>query len=153
MSEAEQTDQLPSATEAPGALAELAKEAAMLKAEMAEMELQTKIKKSRFEEITDQILKTLDLLEMESFRAQGFLFYKTVESSVKIPKTVEDKKLLFQFLEEKGIFMEIASVNSQTLNSLYKNLAKEAAKNGNFDFRIPGVEEPTTYNNLKLRKQ
>jgi len=39
-----------------------------------------------------------------------------------------------------------------TLNSLYRSLAEDAAKVGILDYRMPGVPEPITYTNLKLRK-
>jgi len=90
---------------------------------------------------------------MDSVKAHGFLFYKQTSTSVTTPKTSEEKQALFEFLQSKGIFLEIASVNSQTLNSFYKSLAAEAEEQGNYDFKMPGVGEPTTYTSLKLRRQ
>lgn len=138
--------------ETPEDLRELAKVAAVLKNEITETEDFLKRKKDRFNEISDRILKTLELLELDNIRAHGFLFFKEVKSSVVTPKTVEDKQKLFDYLKEKGIFMEFASVNSQSLNALYKSLAEEALKEGVLDFRMPGVPEPTSYTTLKLRK-
>jgi hypothetical protein len=82
----------------------------------------------------------------------GYLFFKEEKSSVVTPKTIEEKQALFDYLQEKGLFLEMASVNSQTLNALYKYLAAQAAEEGILEFKLPGVPEPTTYTNLKLRR-
>jgi len=140
------------APEAPADLQLITKEAAELKAEIAALEAETKVKKDKFGKLTSTILRTLDLMEIDSVRAHGFLFYKQLNTSVTTPKTTEDKEQLFEYLRSKGIFNEFVSVNSQTLNSLYKNLASEAAINGDLDFRLPGVGEPTSYTTLKLKK-
>lgn len=139
--------------EAPADLQVITKEAAELKEEIAKLEADVKSKKEKFGKLSGTILKTLELMEIDSVRAHGFLFFKELKSSVTTPKTPEDKKELFDFLQEKGIFLEMVSINSMTLNSLYKSLADEAAKEGVLDFKMPGVPEPTTYTNLKLRRQ
>ena len=139
-------------SEPPADLKVITKDAADLKDEIGKLELALKVKKDRFTLISMEILRTLDLMELDNVRAHGYLFSKEVRSSVSTPKTIEDKKELFAFLESKGLFMEIASVNSQTLNALYKSLAEDAAKAGTLDFKLPGVGEPVTYTNLKLRK-
>lgn len=130
----------------------LTKEVADLKKEIETAEVSLKIKKEKLLTLSNMILRTLDLLELENIRAHGLLFYRETKSSVQTPKTPEDKEKLFEFLRKKGIFLEFASVNSQSLNSLYKSLSEEAAKNGNYDFKLPGVGEATMYTSLKLRK-
>lgn len=66
-------------------------------------------------------------------------------TSVKTPKTEEDKRALFAWLEEKGIFWSTTSVNSQTLNALYK--AEFEAGND----KIPGIGEPEVYSTVILK--
>ena len=128
------------------------REAAALKTEIQSKEAEVELLKEKFKGLSDTILGTLDLLELESIKAHGFLFFKETRSSVTTPKSPEEKKALFDFLESKGIFLEMVSVNSQTLNSLYKSLEAEALKRGELEFRLPGVPEPTTYINLKLKR-
>lgn len=134
-------------------LAALTLKASQLKQELDLAETKIKLVKDEYNAVTNTILKTLELMDMDSVKAHGFLFYKQTSTSVTTPKTAEEKELLFKFLADRGIFLEIASVNSQTLNSLYKSLAAEAADEGNYDFKIPGVGEPTSYTSLKLRRQ
>jgi len=134
-------------------LADLTLLASELKKKLDDYEKALKTVKDQYNAVTDTILKTLELMDMDSVKAHGFLFYKQTSTSVTTPKTSEEKQALFEFLQSKGIFLEIASVNSQTLNSLYKSLAAEAEEQGNYDFKMPGVGEPTTYTSLKLRRQ
>lgn len=135
-----------------GSLNELTQDAAMLREQIAELEMALKEQKERLEKVSKVILRTLELMEIDSIKSHGCLFFKEMRSSVTTPKTPEDKELLFKFLQEKGIFLEIASVNSMTLNSLYKSLADDAAKEGVLDFKLPGVAEPVSYTNLKIRR-
>ena len=139
-------------TDAPEDLKEITLKAATLKREITDLEAILKIKPEQYNEVTFNILKTLDLMELDKITAHGFLFFKERRSSVVTPKTPEEKKELFKFLQDRGIFYEMASVNSQTLNSLYKNLAEEEKAKGNFDFKMPGVPEPTISIKLKLRR-
>ena len=138
--------------EAPASLADLTKRAAELKTAIDDHEAQAAALGKEFTAVKEELLRALDLSEVDSIRGHGFLFFKENRSTVQTPKTPEDKEQLFQFLRDKGIFLEIASVNSQTLNSLYKNLSEDAAKEGNLDFRLPGVAAPTNSINLKMRR-
>lgn len=133
-------------------LAVLAKEAAELREKKLDLERELDGIDATYKSITERILSVLELMELDNFRAHGLLFYKENRSSVTTPKTPEEKQKLFDFLHEKGIFLEFASVNSQTLNSLYKSLAEEAAEKGNYDFEIPGVGKPTSFTTLKVKK-
>lgn len=117
-----------------------------------EKEAELKRLKAELADSCDVIKKTLDLAGLESVRANGYLFFKENKTSVSIPKSLEDKRKLFEFLTEKGIFLEMVSVNSMTLNSLYKSLAEQALNEGVLDYRMPGVAEPVNYVNLKIRK-
>lgn len=134
-------------------LSELTKLASELKEKIDEAEGALKAAKEELTGYTQQILRTLDLMDIDSYKAHGFNFYKEHNTSVTVPKTIEEKQALFDFLQSKGIFLEMVSINSKTLNKLYKDFAEEAAKEGILDFRMPGIGEPTLYTNLKLRRQ
>lgn len=149
----EQTDAQNNTTLPRPELADLTLLASELKKKLDDYEKALKTVKDQYNAVTDTILRALELADLDSVKAHGFLFYKQTSTSVTTPKTPEEKQALFEFLQSKGIFLEIASVNSQTLNSLYKSLATEAEEKGNYDFKMPGVGEPTTYTSLKLRRQ
>ena len=107
------------------------KRAAELKLTIDAQEAELKTVKEDFEKLSDLILRHLELAELDSIRAHGFLFFKQNRTSVPVPKTLEDKKAFFAFLEEKGIFLDMVSIHSQTHNSLYKSLTDDALKTGN----------------------
>jgi len=133
-------------------LATLTKRAAELKELKAEQEKVLKKTSAELEGCMEQILRYLDLSELESLKAHGFLFFKKTSSSITTPKTEEEKKALFRFLQQKDIFYEFASVHSTSLNKLYKELAEEALQEGILEFEMPGVGKPSSYTSLQMRK-
>jgi hypothetical protein len=75
------------------------------------------------------------------------LAYRT---SVKTPKTPEDKEAFFAYLKNRNLYDSMISVNSQTLNSLYKAELEEATERGDMDFAIPGIKEVTINQQLRF---
>jgi len=137
-------------------MSELLKEktgrASEIRKEIEEKKAELKVLNGEFEKLEAEILQIFDALEIESIKIHDYNFFTSEESSVKTPKTLEEKLALFEFLKENGIFNEIVSVNSQSLNSLYKSFAEEALKKGILEFSMPGIQPPTTYKQLKMRK-
>lgn len=137
-------------------MSELLKEktgrASEIKKTIEEKKAELKLLNEEFDKLETEILSLFEALGIESVKMNDYNFYTSEESSVKTPKTLEDKLLLFDFLKEQGIFNEFVSVNSQTLNSLYKSLAEKALKDGVLEFRLPGVGAPSAYKQLKMRK-
>lgn len=74
--------------------------------------------------------------------------------SYKIPKDIESKKKLFEYIKNKGedVYNSLLSVNSQTLNAWAKAENQHAADNGIFPFEIPGLDEPISYETISFRK-
>lgn len=74
--------------------------------------------------------------------------------SYKIPKDIEAKKKLFEYIKSKGddVYNSLLSVNSQTLNAWAKAENQHAADNGIFPFEIPGLDEPISYETISFRK-
>jgi len=138
--------------EATGDLKELLRSAAELKEQISDKKASLGILQKTYDDITDKILRTMELMGIDKVNAHGFTFYTHTESSVQTPKTVEEKEKFFMWLEEQGIFYEFASINSQSLNKLYRDKAELAAKEGVLDFRIPGISAPSTYVDLRMRR-
>lgn len=121
------------------------------KAQIAEQEMETKALKAKLRALCGAILKTLDAMEAQSIKSQGYLFYKERKANVTVPETPEEKQALFDYLRQEGIFNEMVSVNSKTLNSLYKEKAEDAANSGILEFEMPGVGKPTEVYILKMK--
>lgn len=105
-----------------------------------------------FATIQLEMINILETLEIDSIKAHGFNFYIEEKYSVKTPKTLEEKKALFDYLKQQGMYDEMVSVNSQTLNSYYKAMSDQAEGQGILDFQMPGIEPPTSYKQLKMRR-
>lgn len=65
-------------------------------------------------------------------------------TSVRTPKTEEEKRQLFQWLTDKGIYWETVGVNSQTLNALFKAEFEAAAERHELA-EIPGIGAPEVF--------
>jgi hypothetical protein len=70
--------------------------------------------------------------------------------TVKNPKTPDDKKAFFDYLKERGLFEDLATVNHQTLNAFYKS--ERAQAEGDATFNIPGIEAPTLHQGVAFKK-
>lgn len=82
--------------------------------------------------------------------------YGTIELrtrlSFKTPKTVDEKRDFFEFLTEKGIFYEYASINSNSLNALCKQEVEIAKEEGR-ECKIPGIGDPSEFQTIHLRRK
>lgn len=99
------------------------------------------------------ILNGMEQSETDKISLDGIgTVYKIDRFTVQTPKSIDDKKALFEYFEERGIFNEMVSVNSQTLNAFYKEENEAALKRGDVDFKLPGVGEPKLSQSLGFRK-
>jgi len=106
--------------------------------------------------MTEKEVKFQALLESagkDSYHSEIGTFSIVERKSVKIPKTIEAKSLLFSWLKEQNIYDEVVSINSQTLNKLYRESLEESEKKGDVFFRIPGLEDPTISPYLSFRRK
>jgi hypothetical protein len=124
--------------------------------EIAELERVTlKPMKERLDNLDSQILEHLTKLDMTSFKSKHGTVVRSNRYSVQTPKTIEEKKEFFRWLNEKGpeVYWSYATVNSQSLNALYKAELEVAKEEGNLEFKIPGIGEPTATPILSRRKK
>jgi len=72
---------------------------------------------------------------------------------VQTPKSTEQKEALLNWLKERGndMYYAYASVNSQSLNSLYNKEVADAAERGE-TFQMPGINPPTSRPQLRWKK-
>lgn len=71
---------------------------------------------------------------------------------VNLPKDDEAKRALFEHLREREIFDQYATVNSNSLNSLYMADWKAAQAEGRgMEFSMPGIEAPKLFEALKFK--
>lgn len=112
-----------------------------------------------------KLVEALNLAGKRKYHVEGIGTYFFEERySVKVPATIEDKKMLANYLQSKGgdvLFWDKFSINSNSLQSLYKADKKEYLEKCEQEgtpelaglFSIPGIGEPTSTVSLKLTKE
>lgn len=89
---------------------------------------------------------------LKNYRSPSGLMSLAFLTSAKTPKTPEDKSALFEYLKSIGRYDDMVSVNSQTLNSFYKERLELAKEQGLSDVEIPGVTEVTVLARLSFTR-
>jgi hypothetical protein len=118
-----------------------------------EMTALLKVEADKLDDLKSKVLVCLEQHEMEKYHVEGFgLIFTSERFTVPTPKSVEAKKEFGKYLQKKGIFWELMSVNSQTLNSFYKTEMEAAIAKGDVDFKVPGIGEPSHMRVLNVRK-
>ena len=81
---------------------------------------------------------------MDAMQAQGL---KSVDTDfgkfalkTDVYATIKDQDALVLYLKEKGIYEQLATLSSASMNSFYKKRLEEAKEAGDIDFNIPGME-------------
>ncbi len=112
-------------------------------------------RQKKLEEVEGKILEYLAILEKTSYKSDFGTVVRQNRYSVLTPKTVEQKKAFFLWLKEKGedVYWQYTSVNSNSLNALYKEELEIAKENGDLQFSLPGIGEPTVMTSLAKRKK
>jgi hypothetical protein len=109
--------------------------------------------------ITDELAvaegRFLDMLKSEnmtSYKSKVGTVGISHRSSVKTPKSPEERKAFFDYLKQKGIFDSMISVNSMTLNAWYKRELDSAIEQGLADFEVPGLTGLTLTETITFRR-
>ena len=130
----------------------LCEEAYQLRHDVDQLEDAAKEKRAQLDELNSKILLLLEAHGKTSWQTPLASFDIRERVSVRTPKTDEEKRQLFEWLQNKGIFWSTVSVNSQTLNGLYKSELESAAHDGR-EFNIPGLQEPEIFKQIIIRKK
>lgn len=103
-------------------------------------------------QLKTKLLTFMEQFEKTSYKSKFGNIIRVQKSSVKVPKDPESKAKFFEYLDQKGIKDDILTVNSNTLNSFYKAEKESAIAAGAEEFSIPGLEPPTVFFQLQMRK-
>lgn len=101
---------------------------------------------------------TLMLKEIgeDSFKSEFGTVSKITELTVTLPKG-EEKQKFFNYLKERGVFEEIATINHQTLNAYYKEQRELAIENGDgmaaLNFSLPGIGQAKSFETIRFRRK
>lgn len=113
----------------------------------------TKEVNEEMDTIEAKMLAYLEESELDSFDGTKGKISVVNHFGVRVPQSVEEKKQFAKYLEKKKVFWEMATFNSRTLNSFYKQEMEYAAQECNTDFKIPGLGDPTHQKTLSFRRK
>lgn len=102
--------------------------------------------------LESRMLDALEDADLTRFDAHGVMFVVSNKTSAKTPKTTEDREKFFSYLRDQGVYEDLITVNSQTLNSYVKSEEALATERGELDFSIPGIAIDY-YKQLSVRKK
>ncbi len=110
------------------------------------------------EAIDAKIMQALKDAGKKKYHVQGIGTIMRIEKlTVKVPAGIDQKREFFAFLKKKGeeFYLSTLTVNSNTLNSWYNREADIASANRKADspaFSVPGIDQPTVRESLRLMK-
>ena len=102
--------------------------------------------------LESKMLDALEEADLMRFDAHDVMFLVSNKTSAKTPKSPEEKELFFNYLREQGVYEDMITVNSATLNSYVKTEEALATERGELDFQIPGIAIDY-YKQLSVRKK
>lgn len=107
--------------------------------EKEEAEATAKEKGSAYEAHRLEMGAMLQAAGIDRFEYGGRVIYLRTRTSVQVPKSSEDREAFFDYLKERGVFEQMITVHSNTLNSFYQGEYEQAVAEGNLSFKIPGI--------------
>lgn len=135
---------------------ELEKQVALIrekKDELAEIKAKQSTINQELYRLEQEAMALLESCEKVNYKGEDGTIYMQTIKSVKVPKDLESKKKLFDYIRSLGLYDELVSVNSQTLNALYRKEAEASEERGELMFKIPGLEDPTVSIKMGFRRR
>jgi len=135
-----------------GTFNDLCRQAWEQRTKVDEMARLQAIESKILEEMKAKVLAYLEHYELEKQHVPGFGTLSVQNRfTVTVPKG-DNKLTFFDYLKENGIFEDMATVHSQTLNSWFKEKQEQALAEGNLEFSVPGISEAKIMKTLGFRK-
>lgn len=125
---------------------------ANLRAEEAAIGAQKKAVSDQLELEEHKMMAMLDEIGEKSFKCSLGTVTKVVTMRAAVPKTHDDKKALFDYLQTKELYWDTVNINSQRLQSFVKDELEQAKARGDVTYQIPGVSELSPYTTLSFRR-
>lgn len=136
-------------------LKELVRELQSTRNDIDQLEAQTTELNKKKASLEAKIAGHLKELNETNFKCEYGQVIRTTKWRVTTPKG-EDKQKFFDFLRERGMFEEMATVNANTLNAYFNeqwDLAKQDDPMAALNFTIPGIGEPKEHEAISFRKK
>lgn len=107
--------------------------------------------------LEQRVLGVLKEAGKKSYTTEVGRITRVEQFRVSLPKGPEEWEKFFAYAKEKGVYEELITVNSNTLNSFYMQEWDNVKKNGlpedALSFSIPGIEEPKVRETISFTKK
>jgi len=133
-------------------LAELSATYRQLKDSIRDIDNKKKEMNADLKKTERSLLQAMEDADLDSFKNEHGSFSIGRRTSVKLPSSPEQWDMFWDYLSETGAEGALKTVNSARLNAWYKQEYEIAVEEGNIDFSIPGIEEPTISEYISMRK-
>lgn len=127
-------------------------EIADIKKHKEELEKQIDALNEKMKVIENKAMLVLEESGRTSYKHPLGTLILTTKWNWKNPTDPVKKKEFLTYLEKEGLRDKMTSVNHQTLNSYCREQMEFAQQSGNIDFAIPGIDPPTVFKQISLRK-
>lgn len=118
------------------------------------LEAQVKELRAQADAMENRVRDTMKAHGMKKFHVTGKgTIGITNKYSWKIPQDLTKKREFLKYLQGKGVFLEMVSVNSQTLNKFCKEQIEIAKGEGKVDWNPDGLEPPTLRETITMRSK
>lgn len=108
---------------------------------------------SSYDKLEAELLGMMEANELDRFDIPECMVLRGSRTSWKTPKTPGERESFFSYLKQQGVYENMITVNSQTLNAWAKEEEAAAVSRGDLAFEIPGLGQPTTTPTLTLRRK
>lgn len=117
-----------------------------------DLEAEVKALQEHKRELADKVIFIMQQSDKTNYQVGGKKLILSQRATVQTPKTDEEKQAFFKWCEERGIYLRYASVNSQSLNALYKAERDAAAERQDLAWQgIPGVGKESVSYTVSIR--
>jgi len=110
----------------------------------------TKALNKELAQLEQQAVLVLKDLDRESYDSPFGKLKIDCKWRVNLPETLADKMEFFEWLKSRDIFETYATVNSNSLNSLY--FAEQRSSEDPLTFSLPGIPSPTLFEKLNFKR-
>lgn len=103
------------------------------------------------EELQTAIGVMLDKLEKKSHKSKLGTFTVKLEEGYRLPKDDDSRKAFFAYLQERGSYDTMITVNARTLETFVKDEVEMKEQDGDFEFIPPGIERKHPQQKYSMR--
>lgn len=111
-----------------------------------------KKEEDKLAELTKSLLDLMEKAGMPELAVEGHgKILVDKKTSVKVPKDPEKREQFFGYLKNKGLFEDLVTIHSSTLNSYYNQELSAAKESGQVFEGIPGLEPSGSWSRIKFK--